>query len=147
MTERERVLKSIKMAEHQLLKAIAGLDAETAETRTNAHSMTIREQIVHLGECCVAVLAAYEGREYNDWGTWLPEDRSWSGVKQAWRKIRAEAVAGVPEEGKGLDEAFAFLAAHDFYHVGQIAAARRVAHPEWDTYAIYGEPTVTDDGL
>lgn len=147
MTARELALKGLQDAEKQVRLAIAGLDAEAAETRTNPQSMTIREQIVHLAEAAVATLVAFEGGEYQDWGSWQPEDRSWAGVKRAWREVRAATVAKMPENDDAIWHAHSFLIAHDYYHVGQIAAARRVIHPEWDSYAIYGEPSTSDDAL
>ncbi len=147
MHARDFLLKALQDAENQLVQAIAGLDSQAAETRTNPESMTIREQIAHLAEAAVATLAAYEGREH-EWGTFDPADRSWSGVKHEWRETRARAVAALPEDESAAWTAYQLLVAHDYYHVGQIAAARRALHPEWDTYSIYTDPNaVTDDGL
>ncbi len=146
MTARELLLQQLAHAEGQLLQAIRGLDAEAAETRVNPESRTIREQVVHLAEAAVATLVAFEGGTYEAWGTWVPEDRSWEGTKRAWHEIRAGAIAKLPEDDAGLLAAHGFLLAHDYYHVGQIAAARRVAHPEWDTYSLYSPPE-TGEGL
>lgn len=139
MTARELALKGLKDAENQVLQAIVGLDSEAAETKANPQGMTIREQIAHLAEGAVATLAAFEGGKH-EWGSWVPADRSWDGVKREWRALRAAAVEKLPENDEALWSAHEFLTAHDYYHVGQIAAARLVIHPEWDTYSLYNEP-------
>ena len=136
MTARDLLLKQLADSENQLTQAIAGLDAEHAEARANPEGMTVREQVVHLGEAAVAMLAAYEGREH-EFGTWTPDDRSWTGVKAAWKAMRDEAVATLPEDDESMWAAAQFLVAHDYYHVGQIVSARRGIHPEWDAYVIY----------
>lgn len=146
MTARELLLKAIENADFQISAAVAGLDSQAAETRTNPESMTIRQQVAHTAEAAVAVLAGFEGREH-PWGEWDPEDRSWSGIKKARQDARAAAITALPEDDASLWQAYSLLVAHDYYHVGQIAAARSVVHPEWDTYSLYAEPTLTDDGL
>ena len=136
MTARELLLRQLADAENQVAQAIAGLDAEHAEARATEGGMTVREAVQHLAEAAVATLAAYEGRAH-DFGTYAPDDRSWPGVKNAWRALRAEAVAKLPDDDASLWSAFAFLVGHDYYHVGQIAAARLAVHPEWDAFVIY----------
>ena len=136
MTAREFLLKQLSDSEKQLSVAIKGLDAEMAEARPYPDGMTIREQLHHLAETTVATIAAYEGREH-EWGTWDPENRSWEGVKEAWRTGRQAAIASLPDTEEGLWEAHAYLLAHDYYHVGQIAAARRTVQPGWTSFELY----------
>lgn len=136
MTARELLLKQLSDSENQLVQAMAGLDSEHAEARVNPEGRTIRELVVHLGEASLAMLAAYEGREH-EFGSWTPEDRSWAGTKAAWKQLRDEAVAKLPEDDESLWAAAQYLVGHDYYHVGQIVAARLDIHPEWDAFVIY----------
>lgn len=136
MTAHQLVLKQLGNAQNQVTQAIAGLDAEKAEARANELGMTIREQVIHLAEAATATVAAFEGRKHS-WGSYAPEDTSWEGVQQAWLTARTAAVAALTDSEEAIMEAHEFLVAHDYYHVGQICAARRTLEPSWDTYAIY----------
>ena len=136
MTARELLTKQLADAESQLFQAIQGLDAEHAETRACAGGLTIREQIHHVAEAAYAMLESYEGREHQ-FGTWNPADRSWQGIKDAWKTLRAEAVAKLPEDDVAMEAAAQYLVGHDYYHVGAIVTARLAIQPEWDAYVIY----------
>lgn len=136
MTARELLLRQLADAQNQVLQAISGLDAEHAEARATENGKTIREGVQHLAEAAVATLASFQGKEH-EWGTYSPEDRSWEGVKQEWLAHRKAAVEAMPEGDEALLNVSNFLVGHDYYHVGQIVAARLAVHPEWDMYAIY----------
>ena len=136
MTGYELLLKQLAGAQRQVTQAIDGLDAEHAESRANELGMTIREQVAHLAEAAIATTAAIEGRTHS-WGSYAPTDASWEGTKQAWLEARAAAVARLKDDEEAIMHAHDYLVAHDYYHVGQICAARRTVEPSWDTYAIY----------
>jgi len=136
MTGYQLVLKQLGHAQNQVTQAIADLDAEKAEARANDLGMTIKDQVNHLAEAATAALASFEGRKHS-WGTYAPVDSSWEGAKQAWLEIRVAAVAALTDNEEAIMHAHDFLVAHDYYHVGQICAARRTIDPSWDTYAIY----------
>lgn len=136
MTARDLLLKQLAHSERQVSLAIKGLDSSMAETRAYPDGMTIREQVHHLSEAAAATIAAFEGREHA-WGSFETEDRSWEGVKAAWQELRKAAVATLTDSEQALWGAHQFLVAHDYYHVGQIAAARRTGQPDWTSYEIY----------
>jgi uncharacterized damage-inducible protein DinB len=139
MTGHDLIVRQLRDAHNQVEASIAGLDAEMAEARANDASMTIRESVAHLAEAAIAATASFEGREHA-WGSYEPEDRSWDGVKDAFRGAFENAMSEVvqkPEEESAILHAHDYLVAHNYYHVGQICAARRTVQPDWDTYAIY----------
>jgi hypothetical protein len=136
MTARDLLLKQLAHSERQVSLAIKGLDSSMAEARAYPDGMTIREQVHHLAEAAAATLAAFKGREHQ-WGSFETEDRSWDGVKAAWQELRKAAVAALTDAEEALWSAHEFLVAHDYYHVGQIAAARRTVQPDWTSYEIY----------
>jgi len=137
MSALELILQQLANAQFQITQAIDGLDAEHAEARSNELGMTIKEQIYHLTEAALAGKKSFTDEKYQ-WGSYAPEDGSWEGIKKGWLAIRAETVAAISEDEAVLTHAHEYLVAHDFYHVGQICAARRTVEPNWDTYAIYG---------
>ncbi|RYG26932.1 hypothetical protein EON82_01335 [bacterium] len=136
MTARDLLVKQLTDSEKQITLAIKGLDSGMAEACAYQGGMTIREQVHHLAEACVALMAIFEGRQH-EWGSWDPEDRSWNGVKKAWRELRPKAVAAIGDSDDALLHGHNLLVAHDYYHVGQIAAARRTVQPDWTSYEIY----------
>lgn len=137
MSAHDLVLKQLANAQFQITQAIDGLDAERAEARPNELGMTIKEQIVHLTEAAIAAKKAFAD-EKHEWGSYVPEDGSWEGVQKTWLETRGSVVASLPDDEAAIMHAHEYLVAHDYYHVGQICAARRTVEPNWDTYAIYG---------
>lgn len=136
MTARDLLLKQLAAAEDQLTQAIRGVDREHAEARACEGGLTIREHVHHVAEAAYAMLESYAGRSH-EFGTWEPEDRSWDGTTAAWKSLRADAVAKLPEDDESMLAASQFLVGHDYYHVGAIVTARLAIHPEWDALTIY----------
>jgi hypothetical protein len=53
------------------------------------------------------------------------------------KDLRAKAQAVALEREDWETHALAYGPAHDYYHVGQMAALRLVKEPTWNAYSIY----------
>lgn len=58
-------------------------------------------------------------------------------MKDAWKALRAEAVAKLPDDDDAMVTAAQYLVGHNYYHVGSIVTARLAVQPEWDAYVVY----------
>ena len=126
-------------AGNMLEGAIAGIDPSKIDDKLHAHAWSIREQIEHLTECYVAAKKDAAG-EKHEWGTYQSPVSDWDELVALWRSSRNEALALLGDRSdQAIHRVLDHVAAHDFYHVGQIVVTRRWIEPNWNPDAIYGE--------
>lgn len=141
MTRNEELLKHLLTnSGFQLSKSIEGLSEDEANQAIPSHSMTPFQVLGHLTECCHAFMKSANGEEHA-WGTFQPASTTFADLTQEWQQTREQAVEialSRSEDPKVVHHAIDFLAAHDYYHVGQLCTHRLGLNPEWNMYSIYG---------
>jgi hypothetical protein len=135
MTTKELLQHQIDDAGYQLDKVFDGIDA-SLDSKLTDKAMSPREIAAHLGECYTAVITETGGGKHS-WGTYAPSTTEWPALWSEVKELRAKAAAAAVSKDDWETHANAFLPAHDYYHVGQMAALRIIQDPEWDPYAIY----------
>lgn len=135
MTTKELLQHQINDSGFQLDKVFDGIDA-SLDAKLTEKAMTPRETIAHLGECYTAVITETGGGKH-EWGTYTPATTEWPALWNDVKDLRAKAAAAAVEKEGWEEHASGFLPAHDYYHIGQMAALRIVRDPEWDPYSIY----------
>lgn len=137
MTANDFAVELLKTAGGQVEGALRDWPADQWDARLNEHTMSAREQVIHLTECCLAFQKSLTG-EAHSWGSYAPEDTSTESVLEAWRSERAECAAALPEANdETLKHAFDYLILHDSYHVGQLVSLHLTLVPDWNSYVIY----------
>lgn len=137
MTARELLNHQIEDAGYQLEKVLDGIDGSLDSKLTPA-SMSPRETVAHLGECYTAVITETAG-EKHQWGSYSPRTTEWPALWIEVQELRKQASAAALDKAGWESHASAFLPAHDYYHVGQLAALRLVKDADWDPYSIYNQ--------
>lgn len=122
----------------QLEKCLEKLSDEQLDTKAAPQGMTARDMVEHLCEAYQAYVASAEGKEHQ-WGAFSIDDKSKENLLKTFREERAKAVqtALTHTEEKNLKNAYAYLTAHDAYHVGQLCLVNLATNPGWDPYSIY----------
>lgn len=138
MTTKDLLKQQMDDAGFQLEKALEGVNDAGADHKVCASAMSARETAEHLCEAYTAAAAAAAGNKH-EWGSYSLEDKSWDNVMTTFRRLRSEAVAGVlaADEERAASLGSAFIIAHDYYHVGQLASSRIDSDGAWDPYSIY----------
>ena len=129
---------SISGAGTQLTRTLAGLTDEALDFRAHPSAMSLREQLVHLSECYLAMEAEVKGQEY-DWGSYKSDLTTVNELVAdlfARRRVATD-IALSNEEPAAMLTAVSFLVLHDAYHVGQLCLLRQAFDPEWSSFAIY----------
>ncbi len=135
MTTKELLQHQIDDAGYQLEKVFDGVDA-SLDAKLTEKSMTPREIAAHLGECYTAVITEAGGGKHS-WGTWTPSTTEWPALWNEVKGLREKAASAAVNKDDWEAHTNAFLPAHDYYHIGQMAALRLVQDSEWDAYSIY----------
>lgn len=122
----------------QIAKVFENLPEDSWDLQLTPSSLSPRQTLEHLCEVYEAFLALSEGREHQ-WGSFTVEDRSVLGLKSLAAELRSRAVvkALATDNPDVIKAAVDYVAQHDAYHVGQIAALRIAHEPSWDPYSIY----------
>lgn len=136
MDARELLFYQLEDAGYQLEQVLQDFPEAALDSKMPAGSMTPREVVVHLIEAYIAFDKSTRG-EQHDWGSYRVSDCSTQGVMSEFRSTRSTATANLGSDDQALKNAHAYIVAHDYYHVGQLCAARLAVDPEWDPYAIY----------
>lgn len=119
--------------------ALAGIDPDKVDLKLHAGAMSVREQILHLTECYEAAQKDAAG-ESHEWGSYRSPVSDWNEQLGIMRQRRKEAIALLADGSDGaITRVVDHVAAHDFYHVGQLVVTRRWIEPIWNPDAIYGE--------
>lgn len=135
MEAKELLRHQISDAGYQLNKVFEGVDSSLDFKLTPA-SMSPRETAIHLAECYTAALAEANGGKH-EWGTYKPKSDDFQAIWAEMQELRAKASAAMMEATGQETHANAFIVAHDYYHVGQMAQLRLQREPSWDPYSIY----------
>jgi hypothetical protein len=135
MTTNELLKYQIDDAGFQLNKVFEGVDSSLDE-RLTEHAMSPREIAAHLGECYTAVITETSGGKH-EWGTYSPSTTEWPALWNEVMELRGRASAAALSSNDWEKHASAFIPAHDYYHVGQMAMLRLTKDPGWDPYSIY----------
>lgn len=138
MTAKDLAIHAFNQTSYQISKVLEGISDADWDTKCTPESMSPRETVEHLSECCTAFLKHAKGEEHS-WGTYTAPDRSATGLMAEFQKLRTESL-GVLEgshEPDTLTSAMDYLALHDAYHVGQLALLRMKLDSEWNAYGIY----------
>ena len=138
MTANELLNKQLADVSYQLDKVLDGVSESDLDFKICPTAMSIRETVEHLCEVYVVVEKESRGEKHS-WGTYAIEDKSWSNLSSEFVRLRKVAVDIVSkaETDKEFETALAYILAHDYYHVGQLASVRLATNPEWDAYSIY----------
>lgn len=135
MTTSELLKHQFDDAGYQLTKVLEGID-DSLDFKLNEGGMTPRETVAHLGECYTAILTETKGEKHS-WGSYQPSTTEWPALWTEVQGLRSQAAAVASEKEGWEDHASAFGPAHDYYHVGQLAAIRIAKDAGWDPYSIY----------
>lgn len=138
MTAQELAIKQIRASADMFDRSIAGLSPAEFDQRVNEHTMSAREMVAHLTECCLAVQEGLAGQAHQ-WGSYSAGDRTPEELlaelaaerQKAWDQLAAA------EGDKPLEMGMDYLALHDAYHVGQMVTLRLTLDPSWNSYSIY----------
>lgn len=136
MDATELIRWQLDQAGYQVSQVYAGISPEQWDTKPTDEGMSLRESLVHLADCYVAVVAKLGGNE-PAWGTTqLPaEPEAALSEMQALRTAAVSALLESPGD-EGLQHATDFIVLHDAYHVGQVALIR-MKLGGWEPYSIY----------
>lgn len=135
MTAKELLRIQFDDAGYMIDKVFEGVDA-SLDAKLTEQSMSPREVAAHLAECYTAILKETAG-EKHQWGTYKPASDEWDAQWAEFKDLRARATeAAVNKDGWEV-HANSFGPAHDYYHVGQMAALRLSKDPGWDPLSIY----------
>jgi uncharacterized damage-inducible protein DinB len=138
MHAKQLLLKQIEETGTMLVKAVDGISEADLDHRVHPTMMSIREHMIHLCEAYVAFEASARGASH-EWGTYHPEQTSKEAIMQTFAELRHQAVStihGSDEEAIIISGA-GYIANHDAYHIGQIAATRQALDSEWSSYSLY----------
>ncbi len=125
---------------YQVAKVFEGLDEAHADVKVSDGAMSPRETLIHLTDCVYAAQSSLAGESEYAWGSYKPADTAMATLMNTFNDERGKAVEAVKAAGddeKALKAAAAFIAGHEFYHVGQMASLRLKVTPDWDAYSIY----------
>jgi len=138
MHARELLSKQIEETGNMLLKALDGVQDSDYDFRVHPSMMSIREHVHHLCEAYTAFLKHAE-RQQHEWGTYDLADKSRKSLIREFVRLRNEATGLIDGESEEqmLHSGAAYIANHDAYHIGQIAATRQAIDPEWSSYSLY----------
>lgn len=140
MTAAELTRLYLDDSAYQTKQVFAGLAESDADAKLTERAMSPRETLIHLTDCLFACQESLKGNHEYAWGSYNPDDKSLSGLMAAFEAERAkvaEAVGARGDDEAALKSAQAYVAAHEFYHVGQMALLRLKVTPDWDAYSIY----------
>lgn len=115
-------------------------DIDPAQRAQTVHpaAMSPEETLAHLAEAYVAFTTEARGGKH-EWGSLHLDASSWDELWAKFKALRNEAVeiASSSDDEKMLKHAWAYIVAHDAYHVGQIASFRVGLDTAWDPYSMY----------
>lgn len=135
MTAKDLLKHQFDDSMYQLEQVFAGID-DSLDAKLTEHAYSPRETAAHLAECYAAMYTTCMGGTH-EWGTWKPQSTEWPALWTEMKELRARAEAVAIERENWETHALAYGPAHDYYHIGQIAALRLVKDPEWNAYSIY----------
>lgn len=123
---------------YQLQKCFEDLPEEAWNAKVAPSALSPSEIAEHLCEVYSAFKTIAQGGKHN-WGAYQSGETTNAGRLQKMLALRQEAVAIAlaSEDPHVHKEAWDYIAAHDCYHVGQLALTRLVVQPDWDGYSIY----------
>jgi len=138
MTANELLNKQLDDVSYQLEKVLEGVKESDLDFKVSPTAMSMRELVEHLCEVYTCVEKESRGEKHS-WGTFAIADKSWSNLLSEFNKTRAKAlgIVSAAQEDKDILSANAYIVAHDYYHVGQLASIRLATDPTWDAYSIY----------
>ena len=137
MTANEITSAVFHMTGSQVEGVLKDWPSDQWDARINDQTMSAKEVVAHLTECCLAFQKSAKG-EQHEWGTYVPADTSVEGLLATMRAERAACGAMLASANDDqLKEAFMYIHTHDAYHVGQLVSLRLTLNPEWNSYAIY----------
>ena len=138
MTTQEFLQVQLKDVGNQVQAVFRDLPADKWDEQATPQSMSARDTLHHLAECCQAFLTSAEGGEHN-WGAWSVEDTSSSNLMSVYTDLRDKCIAtvGSTNDPVVLKHASDFLALHEAYHVGQMVTLRLIINSDFDPYSIY----------
>ncbi|MCB0825059.1 MAG: DinB family protein [Armatimonadetes bacterium] len=138
MTTQEFVQEQVAIVGKQVQAVFRNMPADKWDEQATPQSMSSRDTLHHLAECCQAFLTSAEGGEH-DWGSWSVEDTSSDNLMKVYVDLRDKCIAKVGEsEDPGIMKlAGDFLSIHEAYHVGQMVTLRLMIGGDFDPYSIY----------
>jgi hypothetical protein len=139
MNARQTLENLMRQSASQLKGVLNGLKEDQFETSALPTSMSPRQTVEHLMEVCHAVEKIAEGQEH-EWGTFQAPNLAQGELLAQFWQARASAVQKAADcADSNPDLAGGYIAAHEFYHVGQLVSNRMHQDPEWNSYSIYDQ--------
>ena len=138
MTANELLKVQLDDVTFQMEKVLEGISENDLDFKPAPTPMSVREQLEHLCEVYVAVEEEFRGVKHA-WGEFTLEDKSLENLTAEIAKHRAVAITAVSgaDTSDDLSKAYAFMVAHENYHIGQLVALRLAINPDWNAYSIY----------
>lgn len=136
MTAEELLRKQAEESGFQLNQILKDFPESGVDVPPVAHMMSARQQVVHLCEVYVALKTHAEGGKHQ-WGAFTADAETWPELLASMATMREQGLEAAFAAEGGLDLVNGFVVSHDFYHVGQLVAARLAVDPNWDSYCIY----------
>jgi hypothetical protein len=121
----------------QFKACLNGVSEQDFVAKPLEEMMSIREILEHHTECCIAVQKDFNGQKFK-WGTFKFPEGSVEELVMLYEVERARAVAlAIDNFDIKPNYAKDYIIAHEFYHVGQLAAIRIALKNGWEPYSIY----------
>lgn len=138
MTITDFVTSQLADTHLQVTKVFEDMPTEAWDKSVTPLSMTPRETMIHLCDCCQAFLS--EDPSAYEWGSFDGDGISNEDIVSKYDELRSKCVDKVNMTGNDevLKGASAYIALHEAYHVGQMASLRLSVDPNWNAYSIYG---------
>lgn len=136
MTAEELLRKQVDNAGYQLNQILNDFPESGVDIAPVAHMMTARQIAVHLCETYVAVKTLAQGGNHQ-WGSFIADAETWPELLASMTQLREDGLNAAFAASNGVDILSDYVVGHDYYHVGQLVAARLAAEPNWDMYVIY----------
>lgn len=137
MTGKDFAISLLDESCYQFKMCMAGISEDGFAAKPLGHVMSIREALEHQTEACIAVQKDAAGEKHS-WGTYHFPEGSIAELLEIFDAERAKAVAIALDKFDDHPHYVKdYLIAHEFYHVGQMAAIRLALNDGFEAYSIY----------
>ncbi|MEI8281950.1 MAG: hypothetical protein WCG75_06065, partial [Armatimonadota bacterium] len=137
MTGKDFAISLLEESGYQFKMCLANISDDGFVSKPLGHVMSLREALEHQAEACIAVQKDAVG-EKHQWGTYHFPEAPIADLIEIYDVERAKAVdIALDKFDEHSHYAKDYLIAHEFYHVGQMAAVRIALNDGFEAYSIY----------